>query len=212
MLLRPIRTGYILGLLAILSLSGCATGPVPYEIRGQAAPKINPDESGTPLSIVVRLYLLKDKEAFSQLGFDKITSGKSDIEIFGDSLIERSEVVLIPGAPFKSDKQLDAATKYLGVVAMFRQPDTNSWRYLLSADEIRRNGLNFQVENCYIKITKGTVTPIPGQQPGSTPTCKTGTFASSEQPPRVNDDKTVKPVKPAKNVTPTTSKKNTPTK
>ena len=192
MLLRLKSTGLALGLLSISLLNGCATGPVPYEIHGQASPKINLDESGNSLSVVVRLYQLKDKEAFSQLGFDKITSGKSDKEIFGDSLIERSEVVLIPGAPFKSDNTLNASTKYLGVVAMFRQPDANSWRYLLSADEIRRNGLSFQLENCYIKITKGTITPIPGQQPGLTPTCKSGTSASSDQQTRTSEDKPIK--------------------
>lgn len=192
MLLRLNSAIFAFGLLALALLGGCATGPVPYEIHGQAAQKINQDESGGSLSVVVRLYQLKDKEAFSQLGFDKITSGKSDKDIFGDALIERSEVVLIPGAPFKSDKTLDAATKYLGVVAMFRQPDSNSWRYLLSADEVRRYGLNFQVENCYIKITKGTITPIPGQQPGTTPTCKPGTFTSSEQQTRTSEDKASK--------------------
>ena len=152
-------------------LSGCAVGPVPYNIRADADPVINRDTTGNPLSVVIRLYQLKQRKEFNQLTFDLISSNRSDAELFGDSLLKRSEIVLVPGTSHGSTETLLADTKYLGVVAFFRRPDAHYWRFLIDADQIRKRGLSFRVRDCYLTLKDNTPVPIPGQPLDAKPVC-----------------------------------------
>jgi type VI secretion system protein VasD len=157
--------------VCITLLSGCAVVPTPYEIRGNADPVINRDIMGNPLSVVVRLYQLKQSKEFNQLTFDLVSSNRSDAELFGDSLLKRSEIVLVPGTSHSSTETLLADTKYLGVVAFFRRPDAHYWRFLIDADQIRKKGLSFRVRDCYITLKDNTPLPIPGQALDAKPVC-----------------------------------------
>ena len=155
----------------ITLLSGCAVVPTPYEIRANADPVINRDIMGNPLSVVVRLYQLKQSKEFNQLTFDLASSNRSDAELFGDSLLKRSEIVLVPGTSHSSTETLLAETKFLGVVAFFRRPDAHYWRFLIDADQIRKKGLSFRVRDCYITLKDNTPVPIPGQAMDAKPVC-----------------------------------------
>ncbi|WP_353327536.1 type VI secretion system lipoprotein TssJ [Chitiniphilus shinanonensis] len=161
----------ILHAFLAFAITGCASGPKEYPISGTADPIINRDINGRPLSIVVRLYQLKDKNEFNRLTFDAAASGKTDAELFGNELVARTEVQLIPGATQNVTDKLLPEAKYLGVVGFFRKPDAQNWRFLVDADAVRSKGLSFVVQDCYLKVTKPQPLLIPGQSANYKPEC-----------------------------------------
>lgn len=181
----------LIALISLIFIGGCASGPVAYKIRTAGDPVINRDESGNSLSVVVRVYQLKDRKEFSKLSFEALSSGRSDEELLGSDLIERSEVVVVPGAQSFAAAALTPETKYVGVVGLFRQPDLNHWRYLIKADSIRSNsvgisvslgnlfkaedirttGLAFTVRDCSLELIAPQAELLSGQSKDSKPAC-----------------------------------------
>lgn len=181
----------LIPLISLIFITGCASGPVAYKIRTAGDPVINRDESGSPLSVVVRVYQLKDRKEFSKLSFEALSSGRSDEELLGGELIERSEVVVVPGGQSFAAAALTPETNYVGVVGLFRQPDLNNWRYLIKADSIRSNsvgisvslgnmfkaedirttGLAFTVRDCSLELTAPEPELLAGQSKDGKPAC-----------------------------------------
>lgn len=152
-------------------LAGCASGPKTYEIRGEADPVVNRDVSGAPLSVVVRVYQLKDAQEFSKLTFDTLAGGRPEAELLGAELLEKNEVVLVPGNKHTSTDKLREDTRYVGVVAFFRKPDPHYWRYLIDADKVRSDGLSFRAADCYLSLLNVKPAAIPGQPQDASPNC-----------------------------------------
>ena len=148
-------------LLALALLSGCASGPKTYNITGEAEPVINRDISGRPLSVVVRIYQLKDATEFSKLTFDTLASGRPESQFLGADLLERNEVILVPGTRYTSNDKIKPEAKYIGVVAFFRQPDAHHWRFLVDTEQVRSKGLNFRVQDCYLVLNSPKPVPLP---------------------------------------------------
>lgn len=165
--------------LCILALGGCASGPTVYDVRGQADPVLNRDVSGKSLSVVVRLYQLKQPTEFSKLAFDSLASGRPETELLGAELIEKSEVVVLPGTQHVSTEKLSEHANYLGVVAFFRQPEPHFWRYLIPASQIRSKGVTFRLQDCYITLVDGKPEAIPGQPLDAKPECNNTANASN---------------------------------
>ncbi|HEL8024424.1 TPA: type VI secretion system lipoprotein TssJ [Escherichia coli] len=149
------KTGYglVISLLS-LSLSGCgltqkvadgtvsATKSLFYrqvktlhlDIRAREA--INSSTAGIPLSVVVRIYQLKDRRNFDSADYQALFTG--DSEILAGDIIARKDVWLQPGGSVSVDMPMDNAAKFTGVVAMFLEPDQkkNTWRVVLGRDEL----------------------------------------------------------------------------
>lgn len=167
---RKTLTSLLAGLVAF-ALSGCASGPKIYEVKGEASAVMNRDSSGKSLSVAVRIYQLKDATEFSKLTFDTVASGRPESELLGQDLLGQNEIIMVPnGKSAINDKLLDG-TKYLGIVGLFRQPDPNYWRFLIDADKIRSEGLSFKVQDCYLVVLSPKPMVIPGQPLNSTPAC-----------------------------------------
>lgn len=164
------RTRLLVGLLPLV-FNGCAFGPVPFDIQGQAAPMINRDGTGAPLSVVVRLYQLRTQDAFSKLSFDMVSSGRSDSELLGSDLVAKRELIMVPGKKYLGFDQVLPDAKYVGIVALFRKPDTHYWRYLVDAQTVRSKGLRFGVAECYMTLEGATPAAIPGQPLNAKPAC-----------------------------------------
>jgi type VI secretion system protein VasD len=201
------RTPSVLVIAALLTLlNACASAPEPapapkpYEIRADADAVINRDIAGKPLSVVVRLYQLKQEKEFDLLTFDLATSTRTDAELFGDSLIKRSEILMVPGTTHISTQMLLPETKYLGVVAFFRRPDPHYWRYLIDADQIRNKGLSFEALDCHLRLKDIKAATIPGQPLDAKPSCLAENIAAPVAPTPTTTEKTVseKPKKHAR--------------
>ncbi|AMC34092.1 hypothetical protein VN23_05525 [Janthinobacterium sp. B9-8] len=155
----------ILMMSCLLLFTACASsGPKPFKIQGEAEPSLNRDSSGRPLSLVLRLYQLKGLEEFNRLTFDSLASGKTDAELLGSSLISQNEFVLLPGKTVTLDDKILEEAKYIGVVGFFRKPDSQFWRVLVNAEDVRdEKEFSFKAQDCYLQVIRPKAQLIPGQ-------------------------------------------------
>jgi len=145
-------------------------GPEEFAFKGVADRHVNRDINGEPLSVVVRVIQLRDKNEFARLSFDGVVS-KSDAELFPKELVAVNEVVLMPGTTQEITDKLLPEARYVGVVGFFRKPDAQFWRLLFDAGAVRKEGLIFVAQDCYFTAITPQLQPVPGQGVSSTPTC-----------------------------------------
>ncbi len=136
------HTGCVRGMFAVLwlaalgALSGCAAKPVkPEPLRAQfvVSAEANPDASGRPSPIVVRLFQLSEEGEFASADFFEVYDKEQ--EVLGSSLLSREEYVLAPGETRNVEVALDAQARYLGVLAAFRDIRAARWRAVTRAPE-----------------------------------------------------------------------------
>ena len=180
-----ILAGWTATLTLIAFLTACASPPKPtqFTLKGEGAHTLNRDMNGKSLSVVVHVYQLKDAREFSKLTFDTLTSGRSDTELLGPALLEKTDAIVVPGGEFSTTDKLRDDTKFLGIVAYFRNPDPSHWRQLLDVETLKKSGLGpdgspgarFRVEDCYIKVIDVEPVPLPGQPPEAKGECRAST-------------------------------------
>jgi len=116
----------------LASLVACA-GPPPKKpppTMVQAiitvAPDVNPDASGRPSPVVVRLLELKNLDAFQSADFFALSErGK---ETLGAELLASDEFVLRPGEQRRIERPLQDDTRFVAAIAAFRDLDRAKWR------------------------------------------------------------------------------------
>jgi type VI secretion system protein VasD len=118
----------VLGASLLLPMA-CSKQPVRLNVVFSAAANVNPDSSGQGLSVVVRVYQLKDKGRLETAQYGAIW--KSDKETLSDDFLDRQERVVEPGAQQEIDIRANPDAAYLGVVALFRNPSGDSWRRII---------------------------------------------------------------------------------
>jgi type VI secretion system protein VasD len=116
-------------LSALLLFVACPKQPVRLSMVMSAAPNVNPDVSGQPLSVVVRIYQLKDKGRLESADYNALM--KSDKDTLAEDLLERQERVVQPGSQQTLDISANPAANYVGVVALFRSPSGETWRKII---------------------------------------------------------------------------------
>jgi type VI secretion system protein VasD len=121
-------TWLLLGLSLVL-LAGCPKQPARINIVLNAANSVNPDAQGQALSVVVRIYQLKDKGRFEAADYNAIW--KSDKETLLEDLLDRQERMIQPGTQEMLEIQANAMANYLGAMALFRNPTGDSWRKVI---------------------------------------------------------------------------------
>lgn len=169
--------------LAVTSLGGCSSRspkPTDFHIYSEADAKLNRDISERPLSVVLYVYQLKGRQAFARLTFEDFLSGKTDADLLGDDLINKTERVMLPGTKESLSAGLLPEATYIGIVAMYRLPAPQQWRYLIPAEQIRTKGfLRFskqkniavRLHDCHMTIDGVELDLIPGQRSDSPATC-----------------------------------------
>ena len=89
-------------------------------------PNVNPDASGRPSPVVVRIYELKSLSAFNRADFFSLY--EKDRELLAADLVNRDELPMVPGGKPQAITTLRSDTRYLGVVAAFRDIEGARWR------------------------------------------------------------------------------------
>ena len=121
-------------------LAACAAKPLPMAmpkieiptdqilIQGQlvAAPDVNPDPSGQPAPVLVRVYELSSDEVFN--GVDFFTLFDHEQAVLGAALLRVRSFQLVPGQAVDISGQSDPRTQFVGVVAAVRDLDRARWR------------------------------------------------------------------------------------
>ena len=108
-------------------LVGCGSARPPL-LQGslKAASATNPDLNGRPSPVVVRVYELKALGAFNSADFFSLFERES--ETLGAELVGREEYDLQPAETRPYRRTLQPDTKFIGVIAAFRDLENSRWR------------------------------------------------------------------------------------
>lgn len=124
---RKLRQGLLLACLLATgtAFSEEAKEPTKLLLKIEAAAQTNLDESGRPSPVKVRVYELKDSNAFNEADYFSLTN--SDKTVVGQDLLARDEFILRPGETRRIERKSHPQTTALGFLAGYR--DLNSvWR------------------------------------------------------------------------------------
>ncbi|MDL2274723.1 type VI secretion system lipoprotein TssJ [Desulfosarcina sp. OttesenSCG-928-G10] len=122
---------FISGLIIMaLCFSGCGNARLDLKVASQ--PNVNPDNSGRPSPVRVKTYELRNDLAFKQADFQTLLD--NPVQSLGADLIATDELVFIPGEARKMSYEPTPETRFIGVVAGFRQMDRARWRVIKAID------------------------------------------------------------------------------
>jgi type VI secretion system protein VasD len=120
----------------MVSLSvGCAHAPpapaapckepdLKVTVRG--SDRLNMDEGGRSLAVVVRIYQLKTLKTLEDADFDQLW--QHDKETLADDLVSVDEVTVDPADKKTVAVRRNPDARYLVAVGLFRKPDGVAWR------------------------------------------------------------------------------------
>jgi type VI secretion system protein VasD len=141
-----------------LALAGCAAKPAkPVDTRAilSASEDVNPDSTGRPSPIVVRIYQLRGDTEFNNADFFALY--EKDKEILGASLVAREEKTLFPGQQLETDVPLSSEARFVGAVAAYRDLGASRWRALMGKPE--KSLLKVLAkQRIYIRVGKDAIT------------------------------------------------------
>lgn len=124
-------------------------------VRIHAGQVLNTDSSGRSLAVVVRLYSLKGTTQFSQATYAMFAAGTSDKPFANSDVITSKEVVLVPGQKYEMLEPLPNDATHLAIVALFRSPDSQRWRFVFDARSAMKTGITVGVHGCAMSVAVG---------------------------------------------------------
>lgn len=145
------------GCLAVgLSLIGCAATPAPLKpkmllLDVSAAANVNPDARGRPSPVLLRIYELKSAAPFEAADF--VALYEKDQSILGAEIVVRDELTLSPGES-RSVRREAGASKYLAVMAAFRDLERARWRAVSPLTPGGDNAFAIQLDAATLQLTK----------------------------------------------------------
>ena len=145
------RLGRILSLLALVVAVGCSPKiPKAVPIAGNltAAAQVNPDVSGRASPVAVKVYQLRSAGTFESSDFFKLYTQPA--AALGADLVSSTEIMVRPGETKRFDQEIDPQTRFVGVVAGFRDVENAQWRAVApvpAADDLPERQLEVSLKN-----------------------------------------------------------------
>jgi type VI secretion system protein VasD len=144
----------------LVVLAACAAKPSkPVETKAvlAATADVNPDSSGRPSPVVVRIYQLRGDAEFNGADFFALYDKEKDT--LGASLILRDEQTLFPGQQIEMKLPLSADARFVGAIAGFRDVQGTRWRAVVGAPEksllklLSKNRITVRVDKAAITLS-----------------------------------------------------------
>jgi len=121
-----------LGVALLLSACAAKPPPKPASVTGtvEEAAQVNPSASKRPSPLLIRIYELKSAATFNAADFMSLYQ-RDQAELAAD-LVTKEEFVMSPGEIKTFAKTLGADTRFLGVVAAYRDLEHAKWRSVVA--------------------------------------------------------------------------------
>ena len=129
-------------LAALLSLTGCAALS-PYsdmtklDLTLNGSDQLNPDLNGRPSPIVLRLIELKHPVASETADFFSLYQRPK--EALSPDIVVIEELELRPGEQREMKLSVQPGSRYVGVLAAYRDLPESNWRVVIPLQERERN-------------------------------------------------------------------------
>jgi len=122
---------------AFLFLSGCGIfggtpDPITMELTITASEKLNPDLENRASPIVIRIYQLTHIDSFNNSDFFALY--ENDQSILAKDLTYREEMEIKPNLTSSKPLEINPDSKYIAVLAAFRDLDKAQWKSILEID------------------------------------------------------------------------------
>lgn len=130
--------------------------PIKLALRIHASHVLNTDDNGNALTLIAKVYKLKDGDAFLQAPYESFKDAATEKAALGDALVEVKEVLLKPGGRFEANQLMAPDVTHLGVVALFRSPAEQRWRFLFNAKDAAKAGITLGAHGCALSVADGT--------------------------------------------------------
>lgn len=120
----------------LILLTGCSSTPKPpvaqisLNVQGDINPYLTNTSEAEARPVVIRLFELTSLAAFNSTDFISVFNDYS--LALGSELLHSEEFRLTPGMRHKFSKPLNIDTRYVGVVAAFRDLEHSEWRAFAS--------------------------------------------------------------------------------
>jgi type VI secretion system protein VasD len=127
---------------ALLALSGCAALS-PYsemtklDLTLNGSEQLNPDLNGRPSPIVLRLIELKHPVTFETADFFSLYQRPK--EALAPDMVVLEELELRPGEQREMKLSVQPGSRYVGVLAAYRDLPESNWRVVIPLLEKQRN-------------------------------------------------------------------------
>jgi len=106
-----------------------AAGGRSLKLSIQAADALNTDARQTSASLAIRVYLLRDADAFQRASFDSLYD--NDEATLGSALLRRELLHLRPGESRDLTLALAGEARFVAVFAAYREIERSQWRAVL---------------------------------------------------------------------------------
>lgn len=135
-----------------------AQAPRPLRLQVAASDALNLDPQERSLSLVVRVYKLRNISAFQRTPYDAFGDAIKEKQALGDDLIEARELVLAPGQKRTLSEKWAREATHVGVVGLFRAPAQRRWRFAFELDELKSDEQQFLLgaHACGFSVAFGT--------------------------------------------------------
>lgn len=130
-------------------------GQRPIALRIHAGQVLNTDGSGRSLAVVMRIYSLRGTTQFTQATYAMFASATADKPFANEDVVSSKEVVLVPGQKYEMLETLPNGATHLAVVALFRAPDSQRWRFVFDAKAAAKTGITLGVHGCAMSVSVG---------------------------------------------------------
>ncbi|WP_321946985.1 type VI secretion system lipoprotein TssJ [Paraburkholderia sp. J10-1] len=96
---------------------------------------VNPDDAGKANSVAVRVYQLRERKGFDGASYDDLL--RRDQTVLAQDLNASMAAVVNPGASSSLSEPMNKDTKYVAVVAFYRQPGTDgAWKRVIETKKL----------------------------------------------------------------------------
>ena len=148
------------GVIAIaLLLSACAAKPPEdVSIKGtlEAVESVNPDGTGRPSPLLVKVFQLSAVDKFEAADYFALSDAAE--ATLGADLLGVESVLLAPGDRKPYEGEFDPQTRFIGVIAGFRDIHQAKWRAVVEMPEKsmlklgKRGGVHIKADSLAISV------------------------------------------------------------
>lgn len=141
-------------MLAIALSLGCMSkeaDPLRADGRIVVGANVNPGYEGQPSPVVLRIYQLKAPGLFKTADFYALyNDGKATL---GEDLLAHEQLDVRPGDILSYQRDWDDKTRYIGVLAAFRDIEKANWHAVTAVPAEGTVPLMIQVNELSVKLT-----------------------------------------------------------
>ena len=147
-------------LTVLVLLAGCSSLS-PYSkvtkinLKLTGSDQLNPDLNGRPSPIVVRLFELKHPVAFEHADFFSLYERAK--ESLAPDLVVSEELELRPGEHVTLRLSVEPGSRYVGVLAAYRDLEQTQWRYVVQITPQALNSASLTLDQAGIRNSNATL-------------------------------------------------------